>query len=273
MGASKLSGKNASQAGIMEQAEMIRRAYADAKPVPPVRNALPGASIEDAYAIQAANTAYWQARGRKIVGAKIGLTAKSVQAQLGVDQPDFGQLFADMAVNDGDTVAAGRLLQPKVEAEVAFVMAREPDVSRLSTAELINSVAYALPAIEIVDSRIAGWDIGIVDTIADNASSGLFVLGTHPTALANFDLGLCGMVMDRNGDPASVGAGAACLGNPLHALGWLAAKMAEVGQPLQAGDIVLSGALGPMVTVSPGDSIEARINGLGSVRVNFGSVS
>jgi 2-keto-4-pentenoate hydratase len=152
-------------------------------------------------------------------------------------------------------------------------MAREPDVSRLSTAELINSVAYALPAIEIVDSRIAGWDIGIVDTIADNASSGLFVLGTRPTALTDIDLGLCGMVMDRNGDPASVGAGAACLGNPLHALGWLAAKMAEVGQPLQAGDIVLSGALGPMVTVSPGDSIEARINGLGSVRVNFGSVS
>ncbi|HEX7784452.1 MAG TPA: fumarylacetoacetate hydrolase family protein [Sphingobium sp.] len=236
----------------------------------PIRDTLPDATIEDAYAIQAANTAFWEQQGRSVVGAKIGLTAKSVQAQLGVDQPDFGHLFADMAVNDGDTIAAGRLLQPKVEAEIAFVMARTPDVERLTTAELIDSVAYALPAIEIVDSRIADWNIGIIDTIADNASSGLFVLGTRPAPLAELDLRLCGMVLERNGDPSSFGAGAACLGNPLHALGWLAAKMAEVGRPLLKGDVVLSGALGPMVTVAPGDSVEARISGLGSVRVNFG---
>lgn len=256
---------------ITEQAGRIRQAHATFVPIQPIRNAFPEASIDDAYAVQAVNTDFWIAQGRKIVGAKIGLTSKAVQDQLGVGQPDFGQLFADMAINDGDTVPLGILLQPKVEAEIAFVLGKQPDASRLTTAELINSIDYALPAIEIVDSRIAGWDIGIVDTIADNASSGLFVLGTRPVSIADFDLALCGMVMERNGDPTSFGAGAACLGNPLHAFGWLAAKMAEVGRPLQSGDIVLSGALGPVIPVHPGDSIEARINGLGSVRVNFGS--
>nr|WP_156681740.1 fumarylacetoacetate hydrolase family protein [Sphingomonas profundi] len=238
--------------------------------MPPIREAWPEATIADAYAIQAANTAFWEAEGRSVVGAKIGLTARAVQAQLGVDQPDFGQLFADMAINDGDTVAPGRLLQPKVEAEVAFVLGRTPDPARLTTAELIDSVAYALPAIEIVDSRIADWKIGIVDTVADNASSGLFVLGTSPVPLAALDLRLCGMVLEKNGEQVSFGAGAACLGNPLHALGWLAAKLAEVGRPLARGDVVLSGALGPMVAVAPGDTVEARIAGLGTVRVRFG---
>jgi 2-keto-4-pentenoate hydratase len=174
-----------------------------------------------------------------------------------------------MSVSDGDLVAPGRLLQPKVEAEIAFVLARAPNAKALTTAELINCVDYALPAIEIVDSRIANWNIGIVDTVADNASSGLFVLGTRPVRLDAVDLRLCGMVVEKNGDPVSFGAGAACLGNPLHALGWLAAKMDEVGRPLKAGDVVLAGALGPMVAVVPGDMIEARIEGLGTVRVGF----
>jgi 2-keto-4-pentenoate hydratase len=251
-------------------AAQLRACYATGAPMAPIREAFPDASIKDAYAIQAANTAYWEAAGRTVVGAKIGLTAKAVQTQLGVDQPDFGHLFADMAVPDGDVVAPGRLLQPKVEAEVAFVMARTPDATRLTTAELIDSVAYALPAIEIVDSRIADWNIRIVDTVADNASSGLFVLGTRPVPLAELDLRLCGMVLEKNGEPTSFGAGAACLGNPLHALGWLAAKMADIGHPLGKGDVILSGALGPMVAVGPGDSVEARIGGLGSVRVHFG---
>jgi 2-keto-4-pentenoate hydratase len=251
-------------------AAQLRDCYASGQAMAPIREAFPDATIEDAYAIQAANTAHWEAQGRHVVGAKIGLTAKAVQTQLGVDQPDFGHLFADMAVPDGDVVAPGRLLQPKVEAEVAFVMARTPDAARLTTAELIDSVAYALPAIEIVDSRIADWNIRIVDTVADNASSGLFVLGTRPVPLADLDLRLCGMVLEKNGEPTSFGAGAACLGNPLHALGWLAAKMAEVGRPLGQGDVILSGALGPMVAVAPGDSVEARIGGLGGVRVHFG---
>lgn len=254
---------------ISRQAGMLREAYATGKAIPPIREALPEATIEDAYAIQAENTRHWLTAGRSLVGAKIGLTAKAVQNQLGVDQPDFGLLFADMAINDGDSVPPGRLLQPRVEAEIAFVLARAPDVSRLTTAELIASIDHALPAIEIVDSRIANWNIGIVDTVADNASSGLFVLGTQAVKLADIDLRLCGMVLEKNGDPTSFGAGAACLGNPLHALGWLARKLHEVGQPLQRGDIILSGALGPMVGVAPGDFVEARIEGLGTVRVTF----
>jgi 2-keto-4-pentenoate hydratase len=255
---------------ITRQAELLRASSTSGRAMAPIRDALPNATVEDAYAIQQANTAFWEAAGRVIIGAKIGLTANTVQTQLGVDQPDFGSLFADMAVPDGDTVAHGRLIQPKVEAEVAFVMARTPDARRLTTAELLDSVAYALPAIEIVDSRIADWNIRIVDTIADNASSGLFVLGTKPVHLEEIDLRLCGMVLEKNGEPTSFGAGAACLGNPLHALGWLAAKMADVGRPLSEGDVILSGALGPMVAVAPGDSIEARISGLGTVRVLFG---
>ncbi|MCG8506490.1 MAG: fumarylacetoacetate hydrolase family protein [Sphingomonadales bacterium] len=235
----------------------------------PIREAAAQATMDDAYAIQAVNTAYWEAEGRTAVGAKIGLTSKAVQAQLSVDQPDFGCLFADMEVPDGGSVAPGRLIQPKVEAEVAFVMDRAPDAARLTTSELIDSVGYALPAIEIVDSRIADWNIGIVDTIADNASSGLFVLGPSPVTIDALDLRLCGMVLEVNGAPVSFGAGAACLGNPLRALGWLARKMAEVGRPLRKGDLVLSGALGPMVTVAPGDTVEARINGLGAVHVGF----
>ena len=257
------------EAWASEQARRLREAYGR-ETLPPISADFPGATIDHAYAIQAANTDHWLGEGRRIVGAKIGLTAKAVQKQLGVDQPDYGTLFADMAVPDGDTVAPGRLLQPKVEAEIAFVLDRPIDTDRLTTAELIDAVGYVLPAIEIVDSRIADWKIGIVDTIADNASSGLFVLGTTPALLGDLDLRLCGMVLEVNGEPVSFGAGAACLGNPLHALGWLAQTMAARGRPLGEGDIVLAGALGPMVAVKPGDRVEARIEGLGSVRVGFG---
>ncbi len=245
-------------------AARLREAYGG-RTLPPLREAIPGATIDDAYAIQSANTKFWLREGRKRVGAKIGLTAKSVQAQLGVDQPDFGTLFADMEVHDGGTVARGRLIQPKVEAEIAFRLGHSPDPS----ADPAQAAAYALAAIEIVDSRIENWNIGLVDTIADNASSGLFVLGTTPVALKDIDLYLCGMVLERNGEPASFGAGAACLGNPLNALAWLARKMADLSTPLMEGDIVLAGALGPMVTVQPGDAFMASIAGLGSVGVRF----
>ncbi|KQZ61969.1 2-keto-4-pentenoate hydratase [Sphingopyxis sp. Root1497] len=260
----------ADTSAMQSHADALAGAYGGGA-IAPIRNALKDAgTIEDAYAIQALNTDRWLNDGRHIVGAKIGLTARAVQAQLGVDQPDFGILFADMAVEDGAVIAPGRLLQPKVEAEVAFVMRRSPDINRLTTAELLSSIDYALPALEIVDSRITGWDIGIVDTIADNASSGLFVLGTTPVQVADLDLRLCGMVLEKNGEPVSFGAGAACLGHPLHALGWLARTLAKVGRPLEAGSIVLSGALGPMVDARPGDVFETRIEGVGSVRAAFG---
>jgi len=192
-----------------------------------------------------------------------------VQKQLGVDQPDFGMLFDDMGYGDGEPIPASILTQPKIEAEVAFVIGRDLRMSNPGQIDVLNAIDYALPALEIVGSRIANWNIRITDTIADNASSSAYVLGNSPRKLSEFDLRLCGMVMERRGEPVSVGAGAACLGNPINAVLWLARKMAALGTPLLAGDLVLSGALGPMVPVTPGDIFETRINGLGSVRAVF----
>ena len=256
---------------ISDLAQRLRTALDTRVAIDPRRTALPDNDLAAAYAVQQANTDHWLAQGRRLVGRKIGLTSKSVQAQLGVDQPDYGMLFADMSVCDGEEVPAGTRLQPKVEAEIALVMERDLDVAQATMAELISAVAYALPAIEIVDSRIANWKIGIVDTIADNASSGLFVLGNRPVKLNDFDARLCGMVLERNGDQVSIGAGAACLGHPLNAALWLARKMVDCGQPLKAGDILMTGALGPMVAVTGADRFEARIAGLGSVRAVFGA--
>jgi 2-keto-4-pentenoate hydratase len=226
-------------------------------------------TIEDAYAIQRINTDRRVAEGRRIVGCKIGLTSVAVQKQLGVDRPDFGMLFDDMGYGDGEPIPSSILMQPKIESEVAFVIGRDLRMPNPGQLDVLNAIDYALPALEIVGSRIANWNIRITDTIADNASSSAYVLGNSPRKLSEFDLRLCGMVMERRGDPVSVGAGAACLGNPINAVVWLARTMAALGTPLQAGDLVLSGALGPMVAVTPGDIFETRINGLGAVRAVF----
>jgi 2-keto-4-pentenoate hydratase len=156
-----------------------------------------------------------------------------------------------------------------VEGEIAFCIGRDLTSPQATMAEIIRSIDYAVAAVEIVDSRVAGWDIKFVDTVADNASSGMFVLGTEPRRLADFDAKLCGMVLRRHGEGVSFGAGAACLGHPLNATLWLARTMARVGRPLQAGDIVLSGALGPMISAQAGDIFDLQISGLGAVRVAF----
>ena len=258
-----------SQQTINSAAERLRRAAETGVAIPPLRDELAEGGVQAAYAVQRANTDHYLRQGRRLVGRKIGLTSKTVQKQLGVDSPDFGMLFADMALCDGEQVALGLVMQPKVEAEVALVLERDLTQPNLSIAELVSATAYALPAIEIVGSRIENWNIKLLDTIADNASSGLFVLGGEPRKLDSLDLRLCGMVMERRGEPVSVGAGVACLGNPLNAAVWLARTMVEVGSPLKAGDVIMTGALGPMVTVAPGDVMEVRIDGLGSVRAAF----
>jgi 2-keto-4-pentenoate hydratase len=250
-------------------AEMLRNAEAQGRPCPPLRLQAPDAGPAQAYAIQAVNTARALAAGRRLAGRKIGLTARSVQLQLGVDQPDYGALFADMILGDAEPIAAGRVLQPKVEVEVALVLETDLAMESPTVTDVVRATAYALPAIEVVGSRIAGWDIQIFDTIADNASSGLVVLGGPPRRLEGLDLRMCGMTLERRGEPVSTGAGAACLGSPLTAAAWLARKMVEVGSPLRAGDLVMTGALGPMVAVLPGDVLEGRISGLGSVRAVF----
>lgn len=254
---------------INKEADALRRAGETRTPVPPLSDRLSATDVALGYAIQNANTEYWLKSGRKLTGRKIGLTARAVQAQMGVDQPDYGMLFADMCFADGEEIPADRLIQPRVEGEIAFVLDRDLDNGGLTIADLIRAVAFALPAIEIVDSRVADWKIRIMDTVADNASSGLYVLGAVPVKLEALDLFACGMVLEHRGEPVSVGAGAACLGNPLTAALWLARKMVEVGRPLKAGDTVMSGALGPMVAAVPGGAYELRISGLGSVRTMF----
>jgi len=257
-------------ADIQKIAERLRQAAEGGAPIAPIRDEIAEGGLEAAYAVQAANTEFYLEQGRRLSGRKIGLTSKAVQKQLGVDTPDFGMLFADMEVQDGDEIDMARLQQPKVEAEIALVIDADLEDEDLTMPELISSVAYALPAIEIVGSRIAKWDIRLLDTVADNASSGLYVLGSSPVSLGQFDPRMCGMVMERRGEQVSLGSGMACLGNPLNAALWLARTMVKVGAPLMAGDLIMTGALGPMVEVKAGDVLEARINGLGSVRAVFG---
>ena len=254
---------------IQQAAEMLRGAATSGTPVAPVRDLISSGGVDAAYAVQEVNTRHYVDSGRRLVGRKIGLTSLAVQRQLGVDQPDYGMLFADMDVPEGIPVSLDQVIQPKVEAEIAIVIGRDLPHPDLTTSEMIRAVEYVVPAIEIVDSRVANWDIRIWDTVADNASSGLFVLGAVPRKLDGLDLRECGMVMEIKGEPISVGAGIACLGSPITASLWLARVMARVGRPLLEGDVILSGALGPMAGVKRGDVVEARINGVGTVRAEF----
>ena len=255
---------------IAEMADALYRARTDLKQIDPLRGTFSLASVDDAYAIQDRNTERWLAEGRRIVGRKIGLTSKAVQTQLGVDEPDFGVLWADYAFADGEEVDTARFMQPRAEAEIAFVMERAIDDPEASMSDLVAAIAYALPAVEIVDTAIGNWDIKLVDTVADNASGGGFALGTSPRRVTDLDLRLGGAILSRNGAAVSMGLGAACLGHPFNATLWLARKMASLGRPVAAGDIVLSGALGPMVPVSAGDVYTIEIQGFAPLQIAFG---
>ncbi|ULR48535.1 2-keto-4-pentenoate hydratase [Streptomyces deccanensis] len=255
---------------VVKAADLLAEATRTRATCPPVRTLFDdGGDLETAYAVQQLNVRRGLDAGRRIVGRKIGLTSVAVQRQLGVDQPDFGALFADMAVPDGAEVTAGQLLQPKVEAEIAFVLGRDLPDRASTVVDLLRAVDFALPALEIVDSRVRNWDISLVDTVADNASCGLYVLGGTPVPLTRVDVRAAMMTMTRSGVIASEGTGADCLGSPLNAAVWLASALAERGDPLRAGDLVLTGALGPMTPAAPGDEFEAHISELGSVRVRF----
>ncbi|MFE6738261.1 2-keto-4-pentenoate hydratase [Streptomyces tubercidicus] len=254
---------------VVQAADALAEAARTLTPCAPVRALFDEGDIESAYAVQQLNVRRAVDGGRRITGRKIGLTSPAVQRQLGVDQPDFGALFADMAVPEGGQVPADRLLQPKVEAEVALVLGADLPYEVCTVAEVLRATEFALPALEIVDSRVAFWEISLVDTVADNASSGLYVLGGTPVPLTRLDVRALTMTMTCNGEPVSGGTGADCLGSPLNAATWLASELATRGDPLRAGDVVLTGALGPMVPAAPGDVFEARIPELGSVRVGF----
>lgn len=250
---------------IQAAALALRQSRASRKTIAPVSGTHGIAGLEAAYAVAELNTQARLAEGRRIVGLKVGLTSRAVQLQLGVDQPDFGVLFDDMEFLNGQDAPVSTLMQPKVEAEVAFVVGRDLQGQAPSWGEFLGSLAYALPALEIVDSAITDWKISLVDTVADNASCGLYVLGDQPVAMGDVSLGEIGMQMRQNGQTVSVGTGAACLGHPLRAAYWLARTMAARGQGLRAGQVILSGALGPMVPVAVGDLIHADLGALGSV--------
>jgi 2-keto-4-pentenoate hydratase len=250
-------------------ARRLRDAYGAAA-VPPLRDLLDPVDIDGAYAVQAINTRFWVEQGRVITGRKAGLTAKAVQTQLGVDQPDFGVLFADMEIADGGTLDPARTLQPKAEAEIALVLGAALTGADTTPEQVAAAVSSAHAAIEIVDSRIADWKIAFADTVADNGSSAFYVLAKQGKPLAGLDLYTAGMVMEINGQIVSLGAGAAALGHPLNAAAWLALTLARRGEPLKAGDVLLTGALGPMVTLAPGDHVRTIIGGLGEASFTYG---
>jgi 2-keto-4-pentenoate hydratase len=239
------------------------------RPCAPVRDLIGSDDVVAAYQVQMQLTAARVADGSTVVGRKIGATSQAVRDQLGVDQPDFGVLFDDMICTENERIPMRRLLQPKVEAEVAFVLAHDLADGTLDVGQCRAAVAYAVAALEIVDSRIASWDISFGDTVADNASSGLYVLGDERRTLAEVEPRDVTMTMSIDGEVVSTGNGAACLGDPLVALAWLAQKARDLGQPLSAGQVILSGALGPMRSVEPGAHVAAEITGLGSVSAWF----
>jgi len=254
---------------ITEMAEALVAARTELRQIAPLRESHGLATLDDAYAVQEAANRRWLDGGRRLVGRKIGLTSPAVQAQMGIDQPDFGMLWADYFFTEGQVVDTRRFMQPKAELEVAFVMERGFDDAQAPMAELIRRLAYAVPAIEVVDTAIRDWDIRLVDTVADNASGGGFLMGLGARRVTDIDLRLCAGILSRNGRVVSRGLGVDCMGSPLFATLWLARKMAEVGAPLCEGDIVMSGALGPMVQVGPGEVYLAEIAGFAPIQVNF----
>lgn len=229
----------------------------------PVRDLIGSSDLAAAYAVQVLHREQALASGRRRSGRKIGLTSPAVQRQLGVDQPDFGDLFADTDCS-GALVPMATLLQPRVEAEIAFVLGADL-AGDITESSVRAAVDHAVAALEIVDSRIQNWDISIADTIADNASSGRYLLGSTQVALSDFEPRDVRMKMQIDGHLVATGSGTECLGDPLLALAWLARAAIRCDDPLRAGEVVLSGALGPLVTLQYGMRVTAEISGLGLV--------
>lgn len=256
---------------VIEFADHLLQAEIRRDGVEPLTALSPDITVEDAYQIQLVNIQKQLDKGARVVGKKIGLTSLAVQNMLGVDQPDYGHLLDNMVVENGGEVPFGRLLQPKVEAEIAFVLKKDLIGPRVSALDVLLATDFVLPALEIVDSRVKDWKIKLQDTVADNASSGLFVLGGKPVSVDAIDLNKIGSVLTHNGQLANTGVGAAALGNPAECVAWLANRLFDFGIFLKAGEVILSGALSAMVAASPGDYFSARLAHLGEVSVRFGT--
>lgn len=250
-------------------ADHLEQAFRTGKGVTPLTELRPGLTVEEAYAVQLTTIRRKTEAGSRIVGKKIGLTSLAMQQLLKVDQPDYGHLLDDMVVENGGVIPFSKVLQPRVEAEIAFVLKKDLTGPRVTAADVLLATDYVLPALEIVDSRVADWKIKLQDTVADNASSGLYVLGGKPVKPSEIDLTLAGMVLYKNGEIMNTGVGAAALGNPATCVAWLANKLHEFGIVLKAGEVILSGALSAAVNAEPGDHFRTRIAHLGEVSVSF----
>ena len=250
-------------------ADELWEADRTAKPVAPLTERYPELVLEDAYAIQTINIDRRVAAGQRVIGRKVGLTSKPMQELLGVDEPDFGVLTDEMFVEDGDLIELARLVQPRVEAELAFVMERDLAGPGVTTAVALAAIAGVLPAVEIVDSRVADWKIKLVDTVADNASSGLLVIGGRMRPVADLDLRLLGVAVSRHGELIDTGAGAAVLGNPARCVAWLANKLGSFGRRAQRRRHRAAGRRAQDGAGAPGDVFRAEFAHLGAVTVRF----
>ena len=254
---------------ITRHGDALYEAWRNRQVLEPLLAREPGISVEDAYAIALRMVQRRVQAGERIVGKKIGVTSKPVQDFLGVYEPDFGQLTSGMVCQESDGIDLAGLIQPKAEAELAFVLERDLVGPGITATDVIRATAYVAPCFEIVDSRIRDWKIKIQDTVADNASCGVFVLGDAKVSLKKFDAALAGMVLQRNGSLHSTSVGAAVQGSPVNAVVWLANTLGRLGLPFRAGEIILSGSQSPLVAVAGGDELVCTIGGLGTCRARF----
>jgi len=258
-----------SKAELAEAAQKLLAAARDLKPIAPLTKTYPGITTEEAYRIQLNTIEVRLADGRKVVGKKIGLTSPAIQQMFNVTEPDYGHLLDDMLVYQGVGITASRLLQPRIEGEIAFILERDLTGPGITPTDVIRATAGVTAALEIIDSRIRDWKIKIQDTVADNAASAAFVLGARLTPLTGIDLRYVGYVMIKNGQLATTGAGAAVLGSPAQSVAWLANKMGQYGISLKAGEIILSGSAAAAVPVQVDDSIRLTVDRVGDVECYF----
>ena len=254
---------------LLDVADVLRDAEDSGVPVVPLTEQHPDLTAEDAYLIQQVNVRRRVAAGGVVRGHKVGLTSVAMQQQLGVDEPDFGVLFSDMLVEEGDAISVSQLISPRIEAEIAFVMDSDLSGPGVTALDALAAVSGAVASIEVIDSRIQDWRIKLPDTIADNASCARVVVGGQITPLDGLDLRTVGMVLTVDGEVKETGAGAAVLGNPIRCVAWLANTLGTVGSGLKAGDLVLAGALHASLPVGVGTSVRADFADLGSVTTRF----
>ncbi len=254
---------------IQRYGDELYQALVGRQPVPPLTEREPAITIDNAYRIQLRMIQRRLDAGETVVGKKIGVTSQVVMDMLGVDQPDFGQLLSGMVVPEGEAIRCDTMIAPKAEAEVAFILKRDLNGPGVTAADVLRATDCVMPCFEIVDSRIRDWKIRIQDTVADNASCGVLVLGGTRRDPRDIDLALAGMVLEKNGEIVSTSTGAAVQGSPVNAVAWLANTLGRLGIPLKAGEVILSGSQSPLVPVKPGDSLHCSVGGLGSASVRF----